>query len=123
MDRTKKEATRMLDAVLIKVLSEKPKEYSVIFTEYYNPYKEPGKRRGPIDEAFKDVLNGTYSNSIGKDVVFETPSEIMSILRDCIGKELPRIKVMDYDLPIPIRISASDGGLIGYLRPVIVTKK
>ena len=103
-----------LKKVLDRVFLGKPKGYSVIFTEYRNPYKEPGKRLGPISEAFKDVLNGEYSNGIGKDVIFETPSEIMSILRDCIGKELPKIKIMEYVLPeVPV----------GYIYPIIVIKK
>lgn len=114
MDRTRAEAMRMLDSVLIKVLAGKPKGYSVIFTEYYNPYKEPDKYRGLISEVFKDILNGEYSNGIGKDVIFETPSECMSFLRKSIGKELPRIKTLEYVLP---------KGLVGYLYPVIVTKK
>lgn len=123
MNRTRAGAMQMLDAVLNQVLNGEPEGYSVIFTEYHNPDKEPGKRRGPINEAFKDVLNGTHSNNIGKDVIFETPSECMSILREYIGKELPRIKILDYELLTPVRISASDGGTIGYLRPVIITKK
>lgn len=111
-----------LKRVLDRVFFGKSKDYSVIFTEYHDPYKEPDKIYGSVDKAFKDVLDGTYTNGIGKDVIFETPSEVMSILRECIGKELPKIKIMEYDLPI-IRISASDGGIIGYLHPVIVMKK
>lgn len=114
MDRTRAKAMRMLDSVLIKVLAGEPEGYSVILTEYHNPDKEPGKRLGPISEAFKDALNGKYSNGIGKDIIFETPSECMSILRESIGKELPRIKTLEYVLP---------KGLVGYLYPVIVTKK
>ena len=123
MNRTRAGAMQMLDSVLIKVLSGEPEGYSVIFTEYYNPYKEPCKRRGPISEVFKDILNGEHSNGIGKDVIFETPSECMSILREFIGRELPRIKIQDYDLSMPIRINTSDGGIIEYLHPVIVIKK
>ena len=115
MNRTRAGAMKMLDAVLNQVLNGEPEGYSVIFTEYHNPDKEPNKHRGPIDDAFKDVLNGTYSAvNIGKDVIFETPSDVMSILRDYIGKELPRIKIMEYVLPkVPV----------GYIYPVIVIKK
>lgn len=108
----------MLDAVFNQVLNGEPEGYSVIFTEYRNPDKEPGKRLGPISEAFKDVLEGKYkgeySDGIGKDIVFETPSECMTILREYIGKGLPRIKIMEYVLSEVHDV---------YLCPVIVIKK
>ena len=117
MNITETEAARMLDIVLAKVLSGKPKGYSIIFTRDQNIYKNPGK----VSNAWKDVLDGHYSNGIGKDVIFETPVEVMFILRNSIGIDVPRIRIQEYVLPIP------DGSLIiGYLNPanpVIVTKK
>lgn len=110
-----------LKKVLDRVFFGKSKDYSVIFTEYHNPYKEPDKIYGSVDKAFKDVLDGTYTNGIGKDVIFETPIEAMFILRNNIGMDLPKIRIQEYVLPIP------EGSLIvGYLNPanpVIVTKK
>lgn len=114
MNITGTEAARMLDIVLAKVLAGKPKGYSIIFTRDQNIYRDPGK----ISNIWKDVLDGRYSNGIGKDVIFETPVEVMFILKNSIGIDVPRIKIQEYVLPIP------DGSLIvGYLNPVIVTKK
>lgn len=117
MNITGKKAAHMLDIVLAKVLTGKPKGYSIVFTRDQNPYKN----LGTISNAWKDVLDGRYSNGIGKDVIFETPVEVMFILRNSIDIDVPRIKIQEYVLPIP------EGSLIvGYLdptNPVIVTKK
>ena len=110
------ESARALKKVIDRVFSKKPKGYSVIFTEYRNPNKEPEKYFGQISEAFKDVLNGTYSNGIGTDIIFETPEEVMSILKENISKELPKMKIQKFDLSI-LEVNTF------YSWPVIVTKK
>lgn len=114
------ENARALKTVIDRVFFKRPKGYSVVFTEYFNPDREPGKNFGPVAEAYKDILIGKYSNGIGKDVIFETPTDIMDILRENIGKELPKMIVEEYDLSIP------EGYLfLGWSvkNPVIVTKK
>lgn len=111
---------RKLSRVLIRVFFGQPKGYSIIFTEYRNPDKEPDKRLGPISEAFKDVLEGKYKgeyfDGIGKDVIFETPASVMLILRNSVGMKLPKITIQRYVLP-------TQEVNTGYLWPVIVTKK
>lgn len=112
---------KKLTSVINRVFLGKPKGYSVIFTRDRNPYKEPDKNRGVISDVWKDVLDGRYSNNIGKDVIFETPIEAMFILRNNIGMDLPEMKIQEYVLPIPDRSL-----IMAYLNPanpVIVTKK
>lgn len=110
---TGKEAAHILDIVLAKVLAGKPKGYSIIFTRDQNPYRN----LGTVSNVWKYVIDGCYSNGIGKDVIFETPVEVMFILRNSIGINVPRIKIQEYVLPLP------DVSLLNPANPIIVTKK
>lgn len=112
---------KQLKQILNHVFLRKPKGYSIIFTRDRNPNKEPEKNLGMISNIWKDILDGRYSNGIGRDVIFETPIEVMFILRNNIGMDIPKIRIQEYVLPIP------EGNIImQYLNPanpVIVTKK